>query len=157
MKKRICALLMIIAVTAVSLTGCGAQAAATGSPAAAADDDVVPARDQDLVFMGGLYISDPENDLMLALYRRDGDPVAVITKLGNVYQGEFVTEETKTADGHEYTKITVDGKDFGYFFDEGYLEDSTIGGLLIDEDGTVYDAKPLDESVAMEDMSKNLK
>ncbi len=105
---------------------------------------------EDIVYMGGLYISEPDNDLELALYKSSGTPIALISKGGNIYYGEFEAEDAKTSDGAEYIKITVENKEFGYSFDEGYGEDSTIGGFLIDEDGTKYDAKPLDESVAME-------
>lgn len=105
---------------------------------------------EDIVYMGGLYISEPDNDLELALFKSSGTPIAIVSKGENIYYGEYETEDAKTSDGTEYTKITVENKEFGYFFDEGYGEDSTIGGFLIDEDGTKYDAKPLDESVAMD-------
>ncbi len=106
-----------------------------------------------LVYMGGLYISDPENDLMLSLFKNDGLPVAVVTKKGDVYYGEFTTEDGKLEDGREYVKLLVDNKEFGYHF---HLEDGDEDSFLVDEDGTVYPAKDIDESVAYDMVLKTL-
>ncbi len=107
------------------------------------------------VYMGGLYISEPDNDLMLAMYREpDGDLIGLVTKQGETWVGDFTTEDAKLEDGTEYSKMLIDGAEFGYHFDvEG--DGAVAGGKLIDEDKKVYDAKPLDESVALEMIAAN--
>ena len=72
------------------------------------------------------------------------DTVCLVSKLGNFYY-EILSgsEQATTADGREYTSITVNDHNFGYAFAED-LNDA----FLVDEDGTVYEAKELDESVA---------
>ncbi len=103
-----------------------------------------------LTYMGGLYISDPENDLMMAIYRStDGGLKVLITKLGETIYGDLRTELATLEDGREYTKLTTDGRVFGYHFCVG--DDDPTDSILVDEDGTVYPAKDIDESVA-EDM-----
>ncbi len=174
------ALLLCLILAGALVTGCGAGAAGSGksgdtdtaavveetTETEAADTGEADTEEavteeaaaeeseaQDVVYMGGLYISDPENDLMMALFREDGDPTVVVTELGNTWYGEFETEEAVLEDGRTIEKLTINGEKetvFGYFFDEGYGEDPTVGGILADENGKVYDAKPLDESVAME-------
>ena len=47
---------------------------------------------ENLVYMGGLCIHDPNSDLMMAIFKNDGEPIAVIYELGNTYYGEFTTE-----------------------------------------------------------------
>ncbi len=105
---------------------------------------------KNLVYMGGLYISDPKNDLTFALYKNDGLPIAIITKLGKVWFGEYETEDAKLDDGTEYTKILINDSEFGYHFNDD------MTGFLIDEDGKQYDAKELDESVAMDMARENI-
>ncbi len=102
---------------------------------------------EQLVYMGGLYISDENNDLMMSIFKNDGLPVVVITKNGEVTYGEFTTEDATLDDGREYTKLLIQDKEFGYHF---HLEDEDGDSFLVDEDGTVYDAKDVDESVAMD-------
>ena len=96
----------------------------------------------DVVYMGGLYARSETNDMMLALYKTDDKSVVVITEFGNIYYGNYVTEDAKLLDGTQYTKITVQDKTYGYYF----YEDLT--GILVDQDGNKYEAKKLDESVA---------
>ena len=105
---------------------------------------------ENLVYMGGLYISDPKNDLMFALFKNDGLPIAIITKLGKVWYGEYTTEDAKLDDGTAYTKMLINGAEFGYYFNDD------MTGILIDEDGKKYDAKELDESVALDMVKKNI-
>ncbi len=100
---------------------------------------------ENLVYMGGLYISDPNNDLMMCIFKNDGLPVAVVEKKGDLYYGEFTTEDATLEDGREYTKLLLEDKVFGYHFK---LEDEDADSFMVDEDGTVYDAKDMDESVA---------
>ncbi|MCR5322123.1 MAG: hypothetical protein K6E85_02390 [Lachnospiraceae bacterium] len=98
-----------------------------------------------LTYMGGLYISDPQNDLMFSLFRNDtGDVVAVVNKLGNIYYGILDgLPSAKLDDGREYTEFTLEGHTFGYNFG-----DETNDPFVVDEDGKVYTGKNVDESVA---------
>ena len=102
----------------------------------------------DTVYVGGLYARSEINDMMLALFKIDGEPMVVITEYGNTYYGSYITEYEKLSDGTIYTKITVQDKTYGYHF----YEDLT--GILVDQEGNKYEAKKLDESVA-EDMLKD--
>ncbi len=103
---------------------------------------------EDFVHMGGLYISDPENDLMFNMYRTpDGDLVGLVTKQGTHIYGEFTTSDGTLDDGREYTKMSIEGHEFGYHF---ALENENDDNFVVDEDGTIYIAKVVDESVAME-------
>nr|MCR5526229.1 hypothetical protein [Lachnospiraceae bacterium] len=105
------------------------------------------------VYMGGLYISDPENDLMMSLFRDgDGNPVVIVEKHGEFYYDDLNTEDGTLEDGREYTKLLIEGKEFGYHFK---LEDEDTDSFMVDEDGTVYPAKEVDESAAF-DMLKNV-
>ena len=106
-----------------------------------------------LTYMGGLYISDPQNDLMMSIFRQDGEPYVIIEKLGHIYYGALITEDGKLDDGREYTKILIEDKEFGYHFK---LEDEDADSFLVDEDGTVYPAKDVDESVALDMVKKTL-
>ena len=105
---------------------------------------------ENLAYMGGLYISDPKNDLQMALFKNDGLPIVIITKLGNVWYGEYTTEDAKLDDGTEYTKILINDSEFGYHFNDD------MTGIMIDEDGKKYDAKELDESVALDMVKKTI-
>ena len=95
-----------------------------------------------LTYMGGLYISDPDNDLMFSLFKNEGgDMVAVVNKLGAKYYGILDETPSKTLDdGRGYTSFTLDGHTFGYYFGNA--------PFVVDEDGTVYEGKDVDESVA---------
>ena len=108
----------------------------------------------DYVFMGGLYISDPENDLTFNMYRTpDGGLVALVSKLGERTFGEFTTEESTLDDGREYVKMTIDGHVYGYHF---ALENENDDNFLIDEDGTEYFAKEVDVDPAMDYLKEYL-
>lgn len=158
------------------LTGCGSEkapeAAQTGEAAqteTTAVESSEPAVDSNvdednvdneielvqasLTYMGGLYISDPENDLMFSIFKNEqGDLVSVVTKLDKIYYG--ILGETPSAtldDGREYTQFTVEDHTFGYFFG-----DETTDSFVVDEDGTVYFGKDLDESVAREMVTRTL-
>ena len=117
-------------------------------------EEELEAMKADLVYMGGLYIKDPENDLMMAIFKNAGVPVAVVQKLGNTYYGEFTTEDGTTEDGREYSKMLIEDKEFGYHF---HLEDEDAESFLVDEDGTIYDAYDMDESVAFDMVLDTLK
>ncbi|MBR1471179.1 MAG: hypothetical protein IJ600_06005 [Lachnospiraceae bacterium] len=137
----------------VTFVGFGSEVAA----GAETEEDYSPAAELERIkegqtYMGGLYISDPQNDLQMSLFRNteSGDLVVVITKLDALYYGIVDgMEEATTADGRTYSKFTLEGKEFGYYFEEA-------GGILVDEDGTVYEAKDLDESAAWDMVLRSL-
>ena len=99
-------------------------------------------------YMGGLYAADGESDINIALYRSEGTPIVIVQEGENIYYGEFTSEDAKLDDGTEYVKITVEGKTFGYSFDNPGEEYSS--GLIVDQDGKPHTAKGLDKSVADE-------
>ena len=102
---------------------------------------------ENLTYMGGLYISDENNDLTLVLVRdqNEGNIIAIVSKGDYFSYGIVDVTETKTTDdGTEYTAFTLDGNEYGYIFNENAEE----GGILVDTDGTVYEAKFVDESAA---------
>ncbi len=95
-----------------------------------------------VTYKGGLYARSEVNDMMLALFDSSGTPIVVITEFDKLYYGQYTTETKNTDDGTEYTAITVENKTYGYNINE----DKT--GILVDQDGNVYEAKALDVSVA---------
>ena len=107
---------------------------------------VIDEADDDVVYMGGLYATDGESDMNLALFKSAGTPVVVIQEGEHYYYGEFTTEDAKLDDGSEYVKIYVDEKSFGYHFDD----ETAMSGFLVDENGKSHKAVGLDESVALE-------
>ena len=114
----------------------------------AAEDVAADAVEENLTYMGGLYISEEDNDLTLVLVRdqNEGNIVAIVSKLDTFTYGIIETEDKTTDDGVEYTAFTLEGNEYGYYFNEDY----TTGGILVDSDGTVYEAKFVDESVAQD-------
>lgn len=113
----------------------------------AAEDAAADAVEENLTYMGGLYISEEDNDLTLVLVRdqNEGNIVAIVSKGDYFSYGIVDVTETKTTDdGTEYTAFTLDGNEYGYIFNENAEE----GGILVDTDGTVYEAKFVDESAA---------
>ncbi len=155
MKKKLSVLIMSGVLSLAILTACGgtdtktenAQPAATESTTAADDEEIdmeaeLQAVQNTLTYMGGLYISDPENDLMLAIFKNENaDLLAVVTKLGAKYYGIIPETESKTLDdGRGYTAFTLEDHTFGYYFGND--------SFVVDEDGTVYEGKDVDESVA---------
>lgn len=151
MKKRIMTIAAGIMAFAM-LTACGKSevrtAEVTAAVSAEGDSDEIDmdaeleAVQDSLSYMGGLYIRDPENDLMFALFKNEGgDIVAVVTKLGERYYGIPEDMPSKTLeDGRGYTSFTIEGHTFGYYFGDA--------SFVVDEDGTVYDGIDIDESVA---------
>ena len=106
--------------------------------------------DDDVVYMGGLYASDEECDANIALFKSAGIPIVIIQEGENIYYGEYTTEDAKLDDGTEYIKITVEGKTYGYHFDEDENGNIDTTGIIVDQDGKSHFAKALDESVAMD-------
>lgn len=98
----------------------------------------------EMKYMGGLSARSETSDAMIMFYVVNNDPVAVIMEFGEYYFGSYYTEDTKLVDGTEYTKIVVEGKIYGYHFDD----EGT--GIVVDQKGNKYEAKKIDESVAIE-------
>ena len=158
MKKKLL-ISTIICVSAIMLIGCGNNISVDNTVndtnLSSTSEEVIESKDLlkelKVVYMGGLYARSEVNDMMLALFKSSGTPIVVITELGKLYYGEYVTEDATLADGTKYTKITVEGKTYGYYFDGDVKE--LNGGILVDQEGNKYEAKTLDESVAI-DMAK---
>ena len=164
MKKKLAVL--TVGMSLALLAGCGNAAADANSSAAssaavessvvesatAGNDDVVDpkaefeALKENLIYQGGLYVSQPDNDLQLALFRNDGEPIVLVSKLDSFSYGLLETEDGKLEDGTEYVKVKFEneGKSFGYIFNED------MSGFLIDEDGTKIEAKELSEEAALD-------
>ena len=104
-------------------------------------------------YMGGLYISEPDNDLQFSIFRNEnGDLVFIVTKLEDVYYGIIdETTDAVTEDGRPYTKFTLEDTSFGYHF-----EADQVDAFMVDEDGAVYKAKELDESAAWDMVLRTL-
>ncbi len=131
------------------LAGCGSKAdtgAADTSEAKAEEttEEEVPYRDQGVKFMGGLITDEDGVDMKLALYRLDGEPVAIVTDSEAVCYGYYETEDAKFDDGVEFTIIDIDGNRFGYIFNKD------MSGYIIDNDDNKFKAKEMDEATGME-------
>lgn len=140
---------VLAAVLITLLVACGSKAdtdAADTSAAGAEEtaDEEVPYRDEGLKYMGGLVTDEDGIDMKLALYRIDGEPVAVVTDGEQIFYGEYETEDAKFDDGTEFTIIDIYGERFGYIFNDD------MSGFIIDNDDNKFDAKELDEAAAME-------
>ena len=129
------------------------QSTETDAVTEAAPADTTPSativnenENSDIVYLGGLYAVSPTCDMNLALFQSAGEPVAIVEIPAEniLYYGTYTTEDAKLEDGTEYTLLTVEDHKFGYFFLDEYT------GILVDEDGNVYDAKAMDESFAMD-------
>lgn len=102
---------------------------------------------ENLVYMGGLYVSNEDCDLSLAIFKNDGDQIAIVTQESDVNYGIFTTEEATLDDGTVYNVLTFENGDSfgGYAFNE-----DLNGGIIVMADGTVYEAESLDESAALD-------
>ena len=137
--------------SSVAAESSSAESSVAESASAGSDEVVDPkaefeALKEHLIYQGGLYVSQPDNDLQLAIFRNDGDPVVLVSKLGDFYYGMLNTEDGKLEDGTEYVKVKFEGegKTFGYIFNED------MSGFLIDEDGTKIEAKEMAEEAALD-------
>ena len=81
--------------------------------------------------------------MVLVRDQNEGNLIAIVSKLDNLTYGIIETETKTTDDGVEYTAFTLEDNEYGYIFND----DGTTG-TLIDADGTVYDAKVVDDSAA---------
>ena len=101
-----------------------------------------------LTYMGGLKVKDdPSNDMEFALYRNeDGNLVGLVFEKGRIYYGICdLPEKATLEDGREYEKLKIEEADFGYYFSE-----DLTSGILVNEEGKVFDAVELPESRADE-------
>ena len=112
--------------------------------------EVTSTESEEVVYMGGLFANDGKSDINLALFKSAGNPVIIVQEGANIYYGTYETEDAKTDDGKEYTKVTVEGKVYGYHFDE----DDETSGFVVDQDGVAHRAIILDESVANDMMNE---
>ncbi len=100
------------------------------------------------IYMGGLYASDPVEDIRVTMYRtEDGEFLAAVQHNNEYYSGDFTTTVAKTADGVEYTKMFVDGYQIGYHFK---TDKNDVESFIVDEDGTVYVANDISRRIAMD-------
>ena len=116
-------------------------------------EEQIQAVQDTLVFMGGLKSGDDAaKDIEIAMFRNDqGDIIYVYVEDGHLDYGMWTTEDATTADGKPYSKLTGGEKEYGYYFNE-----DLVTGIIVDADGTVYDAVELDEKVARDLVSKTL-
>lgn len=141
MKKKI-VLVLLVVFTLVGVVACGnVNNKIFSGNGIAIDNSNLPDKVA-AVYMGGLYARSETNDMMLGFYKKDGEPVVVITEYGNTYFGSYITEDAKLEDGTKYTKMNVQDKIYGYHFNED------MTGILVDQEGNKYEAKQLDVSVA---------
>ena len=116
-------------------------------------EEQIQAVQDTLVFMGGLKTGDDAaKDIEVAMFRNDqGDIIYVYVEDGHLDYGMWTTEDATTADGKPYSKLTGGEKEYGYYFNE-----DLVTGIIVDADGTVYDAVELDEKVARDFVSQTL-
>ena len=116
-------------------------------------EEQIQAVQDTLVFMGGLKTGDDAaKDIEIAMFRNDqGDIIYVYVEDGHLDYGMWTTEDATTADGKPYSKLTGGEKEYGYYFNE-----DLVTGIIVDADGTVYDAVELDEAASRELVSKTL-
>ncbi|RKM62040.1 hypothetical protein D6855_01070 [Butyrivibrio sp. CB08] len=108
-------------------------------------EEQIQAVQDTLTFMGGLKTADgAAKDIDVAMFRNDqGDLIYIYVEDGHLDYGMWTTEETTTADGKTYAKLIGGEKEYGYYFNEDLKT-----GIIVDSEGTVYDAVELDEGVA---------
>jgi hypothetical protein len=116
-------------------------------------EEQIQAVQDTLVFMGGLKTDDgAAKDIEIAMFRNDqGDIIYIYVEDGHLDYGMWTAEDATTADGKPYSKLTGGEKEYGYYFNE-----DLVTGIIVDADGTVYDAVELDETVSRELVSKTL-
>ncbi|MCR5302566.1 MAG: hypothetical protein K6E49_09040 [Lachnospiraceae bacterium] len=159
--KRAVAVIILAVSVMVLLAGCSANINVSTRPdndapagSASSDDSMpeedgstdeeVPPRDQGIWFMGGLVSDEKGFYMKVAIYRLDGDGVAVVTDGEDIYYGEYETKDTGFDDGTPWTLIKVGGKQFGYYF--GDNNDS----FIVDNDNNRIKAVDMDEAAGME-------
>ena len=116
-------------------------------------EEELEALKEHLVYTGGLCIHDPDSDLMMAMFKKDGEPIAVIQELGNTYYGDFTTVTGTLDDGREYSRMFIADVEYGYHFAESDSEDS----FMVDQNGKEYFADDVYEEVAYDMVLDTLK
>ncbi len=98
-----------------------------------------------LTYMGGLYVNgNPDTDMEMAMFRNtDGDLIYLMYENGTLLYGMPETESATLDDGRTVEKVLLENTEFSYYFNE-----DLTSGILVDEEGNVYDALALDEGVA---------
>ena len=116
-------------------------------------EDEIKAIQDSLTFMGGLQTKeDADKHIDLAIFRNDQGEVIYIYNDGEIFDyGMFTTEESKTDDGKTYEKLIGTMGEYGYYFNE-----DLVSGIIVDQNGTVYDAVELDEAASRDYVSKTL-
>lgn len=116
-------------------------------------EDQIKAVQDTLTFMGGLQTKDDaDKHIDLSIFRNDQGDVVYIYNDGDIFDyGIFTTEESKTDDGRTYEKLIGTMGEYGYYFNE-----DLVSGIIIDQNGTVYDAVELTEDAARDYVSKTL-
>ena len=160
------AVLVACGKSATSASGAYSQEAATQTADANAAQDTagedagmmsleeqIQAVQDTLTFMGALKTADgAAKDIDVAMFRNDqGDLIYIYVENGHLDYGMWTTEETTTADGKTYAKLIGGEKEYGYYFN-----DDLKTGIIVDSEGTVFDAVELSEDVAREFVSTTL-
>ncbi|MCR5417575.1 MAG: hypothetical protein K6E84_01505 [Lachnospiraceae bacterium] len=122
----------------LSLAGTAASSGDGGAVAGFASEDTSE-------YYGGLYANDGKSDMNLALFREDGN-LTVLVQIGAnfYYSKDFVTSDKELDDGTKYTAFSIEGKEFGYYFNDD------MTGILIDDKGKSHSALEMAESAAMD-------
>ncbi len=135
-----------------------AEAAAETAEAAADEmpdlESEIKAVQDSLTFMGGLMTAEGSaKDIDIAMFRSEqGEIIYIYAVDGTIKDyGMYTTEETTTADGKTYSKITGSDSEYGYYFNE-----DLVTGIIVDTDGTVYDAVELTEDSARDFVRQSL-
>ncbi len=107
----------------------------------------VQAVQNSLTYMGGLKSADGSDKAIdFAIFRNEDGEVIYIYRDDQIFDyGMFTTEDAKTDDDKEYTKIKGTMGEYGYHFNE-----ELVSGMIIDSEGKAYDAVELDEDGSRE-------
>ena len=138
---------------AAEVAGDAQEAAAGAQEEMMSLEEQIQAVQDTLVFMGGLKTGDDAaKDIEIAMFRNDqGDIIYVYVEDGHLDYGMWTTEDATTTDGKPYSKLIGGEKEYGYYFNE-----DLVTGIIVEADGTVFDAVELDEKVARDLVSKTL-
>ncbi|SKB71553.1 hypothetical protein SAMN06296386_104141 [Lachnospiraceae bacterium] len=106
-----------------------------------------------LVFVGGLKTGkDAEKDIRLSIFRNeDAEFVGIVVEDGVINYGIISTQTGTLEDGRSYARMIIDGYEYGYLFNE-----DIVSGIIIDTEGTMFDAVELTEEEARDYVSQTL-
>ncbi len=109
---------------------------------ASAENENAVVDTSDITYVDGYYANDGNgNDFIIAFYETPNGDVAYVNDGTDEVLAEYTVEDATTADGVDYSLVTVGNLKMGYVADG---EDV----LIITEDDEVYAAAPLEESEA---------